>query len=293
MEKNKMIVRNQGVLRVWSLVVTDILTLYGILSIVLFIYKKCGGLYSLTIIADLWPLPLAAVLCNLFARIYCGSFLYPGGGCGQVEELRRITISVFCGYTVLFAYLSLTRSSERFTRFGLLFSMFLSILLLPIFRYWTRTLLKRLHLGQIPVLIIGAGKTGQRVGVELERDRFFGFQIAGYLDNKVGSEVKLPGGRVIGKVEDCLELARKMNIEHQMYMLHLHKLGFYTQKRNRKMKNIVNRKNMRQRLHCIGIDRRQIVYILQKRIQLPQMLLLVLLGNFQTGKHSDHFEVFF
>ena len=221
MEKNKMIVRNQGVLRVWSLVVTDILSLYGILSIVLFIYKKCGGLYSLTIIADLWPLPLAAVLCNLFARIYCGSFLYPGGGCGQVEELRRITISVFCGYTVLFAYLSLIRSSERFTRFGLLFSMFLSILLLPIFRYWTRLLLKRLHLGQIPVLIIGAGKTGRRVGVELVRDRFFGFHIAGYLDNKVGSEVKLPGGRVIGKVEDCLELARKMNIDHLVVTLPL------------------------------------------------------------------------
>ena len=221
MEKNKIIVRNHGNFRVWCLILTDVLALYGILAAVLYAYQQCGGDYRMTIVADLWPLPLAAVLCNLFARIYCGSFLYPGGGCGQVEELRRLTISVICGYIVLFAYLSLTRSSEHFTRFGLVFSMFLSVLLLPIFRYWTRTILEWFQLGQIPVLIVGAGKTGKRVGVELERDRFFGFHIVGYLDNKVGPEVELPGGRVIGKVDECLELARKLDIGYLVVTLPL------------------------------------------------------------------------
>ena len=169
MEKDQVKVRNQGWLRVWCLVLTDVFALYGILAAVLCIYKRFGGDYSLAILADLWPLPLAAVICNLFARVYCGSFLYPGGGCGQVDELRRLTLSVICGYGILFAYLSLTRSSGHYTRLGLVFSMGISVLMLPIFRYWTRILLDRLQLGMIPVLIAGAGKTGRRVGDELKQ----------------------------------------------------------------------------------------------------------------------------
>ena len=107
MEKDQITVRNQGRLRVWCLLMTDILALYGILTVVLCVYKQFGGDYSLAILADLWPLPAAVVVCNLFARVYCGSFLYPGGGCSPVDELRRLTLSVICGYGILFAYLSL------------------------------------------------------------------------------------------------------------------------------------------------------------------------------------------
>jgi Undecaprenyl-phosphate galactose phosphotransferase WbaP len=225
MEKDQVKVRNQGRIRVWALLVTDILALYGILAAVLFVYKQFGGDYSLAILADLWPLPAAAVVCNLFARVYCGSFLYPGGGCGPVDELRRLTLSVICGYVILFAYLSLTRSSEHYTRLGLVFSMGLSVLLLPIFRYWTRILLDRFHLGMIPVLIAGAGQTGRRVGEELKRDRFYGFQVVGYLDDKVGSDVELPGGHVIGRTADCLDLAKKMGIDYLVVTLPLLQIG--------------------------------------------------------------------
>ena len=214
MEEIKMKIRNQGRLRVWTLLLTDVIGLYGILAVVLVVYKQFGADYSLWILTDLWPLPLAVVLCNIMARIYCGSFLYPGGGCPPVEELKRITLSVLGGYVILFAYLSLTRSSEHFTRLGLGISLLVSILLLPIFRYWTRITLDRFRIGQIPVIIAGAGKTGQNIGSELKRDRFFGFQIAGYVDDRVSGELELPGGRVIGKIEDCISLAQKMDITY-------------------------------------------------------------------------------
>ena len=81
MEKNQIMIRNQGRLRVRSLLLTDVIALYGILAAVLLVYKALGADYSLSILGDLWPLPAAAVLCNLFARVYCGSFLDPGGGC--------------------------------------------------------------------------------------------------------------------------------------------------------------------------------------------------------------------
>ena len=214
MEEVKLKIRNQGRLRVWCLVLTDVVSLYGILAAVFCLYQQFGADYSLMILTDLWPLPLAAVLCNLFARVYCGSFLYPGGGCSPVEELRRLTVSVIVGYAMLFAYLSLTRSSGNFTRLGLLVSMLCSIFLLPIFRYWVRILLKRFGLGQIPVLVAGAGKTGQEVGAELKRDRFFGFQVAGYLDDALPVGTELPGGRVLGKLSECTEISARLGVDY-------------------------------------------------------------------------------
>ena len=201
--------------RVCFLMLTDAVALYGILAAVLCVYRWLGGDYSLSILADLWPLPAAVVLCNIFARVYCGSVLHPGGGCSPIEELRRLTISVVGGYVLLFAYLALTRSTEHYTRLGLCVSMAFSILLLPIFRYWTRVLLKKYGIGQIPVLIAGAGKTGKVVGAELKRDRFFGFKIMGYLeDGRHAPEPDLPGGEVVGKVDDAVDIARKMDVDY-------------------------------------------------------------------------------
>ena len=214
MEEEKIKIRNQGRLRVWCLLLTDIAALYGILAVVLYLYKQLGADYSLWILTDLWPLPLAAVLCNLFARVYCGSFLYPGGGCAPVEELRRLTMSVLGGYAILFTYLSLTRSSENYTRLGLGVSMLFSILLLPIFRYWTRVLLNRFRIGQIPVLIAGAGKTGRNVGEELLRDCFFGFQVVGYLDDENPEGTELPAGKVLGKIADCTAVAKQQEVDY-------------------------------------------------------------------------------
>ena len=205
----------QGRVRVWSLVLTDAVSLYGILAAVLAVYQWLGGDYSLSILADLWPLPVAVVICNIFARVYCGSFLYPGGGCSPIEELRRLTLSVLSGYILLFAYLSLTRSSEHYTRMGLCISMLFSILLLPIFRYWTRLLLKKCGIGQIRVLIAGTGKTGQTVGMELKRDRFFGFKTMGYLDDgRETAEGDLPGGQVVGRIQDAAEIAARMDVDY-------------------------------------------------------------------------------
>ena len=221
MEEVKVKIRNQGRLRVWCLLLTDVVSLYGILAAVLCIYKGFGADYSLMILADLWPLPLAVLLCNLFARVYCGSFLYPGGGCPPVEELRRLTMSVIGGYVLLFSYLSLTRSSANFTRLGLIVSMFFSILLLPVFRSLTRSLLDRFKVGQIPVLIAGAGKTGRNIGKELESDRFFGFQIAGYADDFVGPDTDLPGGKVLGKIPDCIQIAERLGVDYLVAALPL------------------------------------------------------------------------
>lgn len=216
METEKtMIMKNQGRLRVWILLLSDLVALYGILAVVLFCYQCAGADYSLTVLKDLWPLPLAVMMCNQISRLYGGSFFYPGAGCAPVEELKRLTMSVLGGYVLLFAYLSLSRSSESYTRLGLLLSMLISILLLPIIRYWVRCLLKRCHIGQIPVLVAGAEQTARIVGQELKRDRFFGFKVAGYLDDDPAKRnAELPDGKVLGTVSEAAEIAGKLGVDY-------------------------------------------------------------------------------
>ena len=215
-------IRNQGHFRVWCLLLTDVVVLYGILSAVLAVYQRFGGQYSLKILLELWPLPLVVVLCNVFARVYGGSFLYPGAGCASVEELRRVTLSILGGYVLLFAYLSLARSSEHYTRLGLCISMLISILLLPVFRFWTRWLLKRFGLGQIPVLIAGAGATGRMIAEELKKDSFFGFQPVGYLDDAPGKE-----GPVLGPLADSLKVADELKVDYLITAVPLPQVNKY------------------------------------------------------------------
>ena len=47
MENFEMKNKNQGYLRVWCLLLTDVVVLYGLLSAVLAVYQRFGGQYSL------------------------------------------------------------------------------------------------------------------------------------------------------------------------------------------------------------------------------------------------------
>ncbi len=217
---------NHGRFRVAVLLLTDIITLYGILALVLFIYKCFGGEYDLMILLDLWLLPVAVVLCNIFSRLYCGSLLYPGAGCSAIEELKRLTLSILGGYILLFAYLSITRSSGNYTRLGLLVSMGFSVLLLPIIRYGVRSAMKHFRCGDIPVLIAGAGLTGCILGEELKKDKFFGFRIAGYLDDSPEKQnIPLPGGTVLGPLDSAQEIAHREGVDYLISTLPLPAVG--------------------------------------------------------------------
>lgn len=217
---------NHGRFRVAVLLLTDVITLYGILALVLFVYKCFGGEYDLMILLDLWLLPVAVVLCNIFSRLYCGSLLYPGAGCSAIEELKRLTLSILGGYILLFAYLSITRSSGNYTRLGLLVSMGVSVLLLPIIRYWVRSVMKHFQCGEIPVLIAGAGLTGCILGEELKKDKFFGFRIAGYLDDSPEKQnIPLPGGTVLGTLDSAQEIAHREGVDYLISTLPLPAVG--------------------------------------------------------------------
>ena len=90
----------------------------------------------------------------------------------------------------------------------------LSFILLVIFRYIVKKILEKYQLLQIPVLIIGAGKTAELLVQGIKNDAGMGYKIIGLLeDNKVEKGI-LENYPVLGKFSDAEQVITKYNINH-------------------------------------------------------------------------------
>lgn len=189
----------------------------------LWIYHLMGAYYTLEECVGLWPLVPVMLLCNAAIRLYHGNPFYPGAALGPVEELRRVFLSVSLSYLLLFGYLALTRQVELYSRVALVASWGLTFLLLPLTRWWCRSLMKRWGVGQIPVLIAGAGLGGQLMVQRIARDKFFGFRAVGFVDDhpdKQGTEVG--GVPVLGKLADGVRIGRERQVSYVICCVPFH-----------------------------------------------------------------------
>ncbi|MBS1372116.1 MAG: undecaprenyl-phosphate galactose phosphotransferase WbaP [Lentisphaeria bacterium] len=166
----------------------------------------------------MWPFIGVFVGCNVFIRLYHGDVAYPGAALGAIEELRRIFFSSALTYILLFAYLALSLRVQGVSRSTLILSWLLTFLFLPIFRWWARCLMKRSGIGQINVLIAGAGVTGTMVALELRRDRYFGFNVVGFLDDSPALRKTCPVEDipVVGSLRYARKAARKYNTDYMI-----------------------------------------------------------------------------
>ena len=90
----------------------------------------------------------------------------------------------------------------------------LSFILLVVFRYIAKKILEKYQLLQIPVLIIGAGKTAELLVQGIKNDAGMGYKIIGLLeDNKVEKGI-LENYPVLGKFSDAEQVITKYNINH-------------------------------------------------------------------------------
>ena len=144
--------------RVVLLMLSDALCASGIFFVVLWGYRLLGDKeYELDRYWNFLPFLLVFLSCNTLFRCYHGSLFYPGICLNKIEEIRRISFAVFVTYLLSFTWLMFSRSSEHFSRFVLVFSMCLTIPALPVTRFLSRYLMQKLGIGQINILIAGAG----------------------------------------------------------------------------------------------------------------------------------------
>lgn len=178
-----------------------------------------GG-YDVFEYARFLPVAVAFVCINAALNLYHGNWMYPSAPLGPVEEFRRLCISSLLTYAGLIAYIAFAYQStdSRISRAACVYACVITAAVAQSFRNWVRFALKRLDVGQIPVVLAGDGQAAKRIVATLKGDSYSGIRIVGYFAgtdrNDGGSRPFLDCGiPCLGTLHDVVRESRKRNVK--------------------------------------------------------------------------------
>ncbi len=214
---------NPARFRVLALMLGDSLCGVSVFWLVLWGYRFFVETpYNLGIYTYFLPFLALFLICNSCCRCYQGSFFYPGLGLNKPEEIRRLSYSVVLTYLLIYTCLMFAREGENYSRLGLFISMCLTIPALPVVRFFVRCLMKACRVGQINVLIAGAGDCGELICSEFKDSSFYGFNVVGYLDCDPQKQGMVIGGYpVLGPLSAAKEIAAETGTDYLVSCLPL------------------------------------------------------------------------
>lgn len=157
-------------------------------------------------------LKILPVIVPLFIMAFYMRGLYPGFGVDVIDEIRNIfyASSIILGLIASFTFFM----SEfwDFSRFALLLSWGLTIILMPLGRSYIKRLFCEKSWWGIPVVIIGAGNAGKEVISSLRKHKKLGLRPIVAIDDNVDTWGYIDGIPVIGGLEVIPEIKKKLNI---------------------------------------------------------------------------------
>jgi Undecaprenyl-phosphate galactose phosphotransferase WbaP len=137
--------------------------------------------------------------------------LYPGYRMTGVERLRRRMISLGIVFAALVTWDRIVQGGE-WSRGLLIFVFAYLLVLVPLLSWTVRTAAIAGRMWGSPVLILGAGRTGERVAQILKAERDIGMVPVAFLDDdprKIGSTVQ--GLPVIGPLSTAFQLRDELS----------------------------------------------------------------------------------
>ena len=190
------------------LVCTDLLclSLAGITSV--WLRLVFGGQFHPSIYWRLWP------LTGVFVAGYAMAKLYQSIAMSPVEELRRLTLTTTLLYLLLGSSIFFFREVELYSRAAFLMAWLLSIVLVIAGRYGVRALCAHRSWWGHPVVVMGAGKTGEMVVRTLQRQPSLGLKPIAILDDDPETHGRLAGVPVVGGLALAPALAKEFKIPY-------------------------------------------------------------------------------
>ena len=185
----------QGRIRVIALAVADALCIVAVWTVAAYGYWMLGaflrthgwpgcpwGGYDLVEYVRFLPVVALFVVVNAALGLYHGSWMYPSAPLGPVEEFRCLCISSLLTHAGVIVYLAVAyqTTESRISRVVCIVACALVAVGAQSFRNWIRIALKRLRLGQIPVVLSGGGEAAHRFAAVIEDDPHAGIRIVGY-----------------------------------------------------------------------------------------------------------------
>lgn len=190
------------------LVVADLFGLIVAVFISVRVRLALNGMFEPILYWNLWP------LLGLVFAIYAIAKLYPAVGISPVEELRRICLSTTLFYFALAAVIFLFQEGGTYSRGIFLMAWILSMAGVWLSRITVRRLVSPFPWWGFPVVIMGAGRTGELVIRTLKRQPGLGFKPIAVLDDDPKKQGYLEAVPVMGKLAFAPYLARERNVSH-------------------------------------------------------------------------------
>lgn len=182
------------------------LSLAGVISVYTRLFLE--GHYQPSLYWQLYP------VLGLFIVAYATVGLYPGVATSPVDEMRWTALSTTLIYLALAATLFLRREGEIYSRGVFVMAWALSVVFVLLGRAIVRILLAPRRWWGYPVMVLGAGKTGEMVVQTLKRRPGIGLKPVLILDDDPQKHGSLYGVPVVGGVELAPSLARNRKIPY-------------------------------------------------------------------------------
>jgi len=190
------------------LIVADLLGLLVACVISVRVRHALGGQFEPELYWRLWP------ILGIIVLIYAVAKLYPAVGLSPVEELRRLCLSTTLSYMALGAVIFLTREGTTYSRGIFLMAWVLSVVGVWLSRIFIRKWVATYDWWGFPVLIMGAGKTGELVVRTLKRQPGLGLKPVAVLDDDPQKHGTLEAVPVLGQLSLAPFIAQKLNASY-------------------------------------------------------------------------------
>ena len=223
----------QGRIRVIVLAMADMLCVVTAFAAAVVGYKAIGvflrangwpgcpwGGYDVLEYARFLPIAVVFVCINAALNLYHGNWMYPSAPLDPVEEFRRLCISSLLTYAGLISYIAFAyqTTDTRISRAACVYACVITAAVAQSFRNWVRFAMKRLDIGQIPVVLAGDGQASQRIVATLKGGSYSGIRIVGYFagtnrgegDNSSFQDYGIPR---LGTLHDIVPESRKRNVK--------------------------------------------------------------------------------
>ena len=166
-----------------------------------------GGAVLMDAHFALWPFLV------LFIVVFAWQGLYQIAGINPANEIRRIVWGSSLVYVFVMGSAFLVQSEARISRGALLIGCLVTIMLVMLSRYLVRGWLSRYDWWGEPVVVLGAGLTGQTVVRSLRRSRYLGWRPIAMLDDDPAKHgLEYSGVPVVGPLADAPSFAREMHL---------------------------------------------------------------------------------
>ena len=145
--------------------------------------------------------------------------LYPGFGIDVVEELKTLTYSITIVFALVASLSYLVKGAWDYSRLVFLLSWIISLTLVPLGRSAIKKYFCNKTWWGIPVVILGAGATGEMVIKSLQKHKFLGLRPILAIDDDPDKWGYIENVPVIGGFDLLPKISSNLGIAHAIFAI--------------------------------------------------------------------------